>query len=135
MIEGSCLCGAVRWSFDGVPAEATACNCTACRRYGTLWAYDYEGERIRVSGPTRAYARGRSLEFHFCPGCGCMACAGGYTRSYLRHLDRCNEMLGPVLGTLHNLWYYQKLMADMRAAIAGGRFEAFRREFYAARAG
>jgi hypothetical protein len=41
--------------------------------YGTLWAYDYEGERIRVSGPTRAYARGRSLEFHFCPDCGCMA--------------------------------------------------------------
>ena len=58
MIEGSCLCGAVRWEFDGVPEGATACNCTACRRYGTLWAYDYEGERIRVSGPTRRFARG-----------------------------------------------------------------------------
>ena len=51
MIEGACLCGAVRWEFDGVPEGATACNCTACRRYGTLWAYDHEGERIRVSGP------------------------------------------------------------------------------------
>ena len=69
------------------------------------------------------------------PGCGCVACAGGYTRSYLRHLDRCNEMLAPMLGTLHNLWYYQKLMADMREAIAQGRFEAFRRAFYAARGG
>ncbi|WP_028918642.1 tRNA guanosine(34) transglycosylase Tgt [Pseudoxanthomonas suwonensis] len=67
------------------------------------------------------------------PGCGCVACAGGYTRSYLRHLDRCNEMLGPILGTLHNLWYYQKLMAGMREAIAAGRFAEFRRGFYAAR--
>ena len=42
-------------------------------------------------------------------------------------------MLGPILGTLHNLWYYQKLMADMRAAIEAGRFAGFRREFYLAR--
>jgi hypothetical protein len=74
MIEGSCLCGAVRWTFDGTPEAATACNCTACRRYGALWAYDYEDERIRVSGPTRAYARGRrNLGFHFCADCGCVA--------------------------------------------------------------
>jgi hypothetical protein len=73
MIEGACHCGAVRWSFDGIPEAATACNCTACRRYGTLWAYDYEGEGIRVSGMTKAYVRGRSLEFHFCPECGCVA--------------------------------------------------------------
>jgi len=73
MIEGSCHCGAVRWSFDGLPEAATTCNCTACRRYGTLWAYDYEGEGIRVSGLTKAYVRGRSLEFHFCPECGCVA--------------------------------------------------------------
>jgi hypothetical protein len=73
MIEGSCLCGAVRWTFDGTPEAATACNCTACRRYGALWAYDYEGERIRVSGPARAYARGRqNLGFHFCAACGCV---------------------------------------------------------------
>jgi hypothetical protein len=63
----------VRWSFKGVPESATACNCTACRRYGTLWAYDFEGERIEVSGPTRAYIRGKHLGFHFCPDCGCVA--------------------------------------------------------------
>lgn len=67
------------------------------------------------------------------PGCGCYACRNGFTRSYLRHLDRCNEMLAPMLGTLHNLWYYQKLMAGMREAIGQGRFEKFRADFYAAR--
>ena len=66
-------------------------------------------------------------------GCDCVACAGGFSRSYLRHLDRCNEMLAPMLGTLHNLRYYQRLMAQMRAAIEKGTFGAFRESFYAAR--
>lgn len=73
MIEGACHCGAVRWRFQGVPDGATACNCTGCRRYGTLWAYDHEGEGIEVSGPTRPYIRGTAIEFHFCPHCGCVA--------------------------------------------------------------
>lgn len=73
MIQGSCLCGAVRWQFEGQPDGATACNCTACRRYGVLWAYDYEDEGIKVSGKTQTYVRGKALEFHFCPGCGCVA--------------------------------------------------------------
>jgi hypothetical protein len=73
MIQGACLCGAVEWRLDALPESATACNCTACRRYGVLWAYDYEGEGIRVSGPTTAYVRGDALGFHFCPTCGCVA--------------------------------------------------------------
>ncbi|MDE2145954.1 MAG: GFA family protein [Burkholderiales bacterium] len=73
-MEGSCLCGAVRWRFEGVPEGATACNCTACRRYGTLWAYGYEGEGVQVSGTTRPYSRGSALSFDFCPTCGCLAC-------------------------------------------------------------
>ena len=72
MIHGSCLCGAVRWQFEEQPDGATACNCTACRRYGVLWAYDYEDESIKVSGKTQAYVRGKALEFHFCPVCGCV---------------------------------------------------------------
>ena len=66
-------------------------------------------------------------------GCGCYTCRNVYTRAYLKHLDRCNEMLAPILGTLHNLWHYEKLMADMREAIAGGTFTAFRDSFYAVR--
>lgn len=73
MLEGSCHCGAVRWTFAGTPDGATACNCTVCRRYGVLWAYDYENEGIHVSGPTKAYIRGRANGFHFCPDCGCVA--------------------------------------------------------------
>ncbi len=64
------------------------------------------------------------------PECACAACAGGFTRSYLRHLDRCNEMLAPMLATIHNLHYYQELMRDIRAAIEAGRFEEFVTEFY-----
>lgn len=73
MLQGSCHCGALQWCFDGLPESATACNCTLCRRYGVLWAYDYENERIAVSGPSRAYVRGQAIEFHFCPTCGCVA--------------------------------------------------------------
>jgi hypothetical protein len=78
MIEGSCHCGQLRWRFDGEPEGATACNCTVCRRYGVLWAYDYDGERIQVSGPTRAYRwGGKHIGFHFCETCGCV----GYWRA------------------------------------------------------
>lgn len=73
MIEGSCHCGAVRWRFEDEPGAATICNCTVCRRYGVLWAYGYEGEGIDVSGTTRLYMRGDSVEFHFCVACGCVA--------------------------------------------------------------
>jgi queuine tRNA-ribosyltransferase len=66
------------------------------------------------------------------PDCGCYTCRN-YSRAYLRHLDRCGEMLGPRLATLHNLHHYLTLMARMREAIAGRRFAAFRADFHAAR--
>jgi len=66
------------------------------------------------------------------PMCGCYTCSN-YSRAYLRHLSRCNEILGARLCTLHNLHYYQRLMAEIRAAIEQGRFEAFVREFHAMR--
>jgi hypothetical protein len=80
MLEGSCHCGAARWTFEGDPGAVTACSCTLCRRYGVLWAYDYEGERVHVTGPTTAYTRrGKepSLEIRFCPTCGCVLCWRG----------------------------------------------------------
>ena len=51
MLTGSCHCGALKWTLEGDPGSITACNCTLCRRYGVLWAYDYENERIKISGP------------------------------------------------------------------------------------
>ncbi|MBM4219244.1 MAG: tRNA guanosine(34) transglycosylase Tgt [Gammaproteobacteria bacterium] len=65
-------------------------------------------------------------------GCACYTCRN-YSRAYLRHLDRCGEMLGPRLATLHNLHYYFSLMARMREAISARQFAAFRAAFHAAR--
>jgi len=66
--------------------------------------------------------------------CTCYTCRH-YSRSYLRHLDRCDELLGGRLNTIHNLHYYQQLMMDLREAIAHGRLDEFSREFYARREG
>jgi hypothetical protein len=81
MLTGTCHCGTLQWTFDGVPESATACNCTMCRRHGALWIYDYEGERIKISGPSRVYTRHDKtkpvLEIHFCGGCGCIVCWRG----------------------------------------------------------
>jgi queuine tRNA-ribosyltransferase len=64
--------------------------------------------------------------------CGCYTCAN-YTRSYLRHLDRCGEILAARLGTIHNLYFYVSLMKSIREAIDQSRFDEFSREFYARR--
>lgn len=80
MLTGSCHCGQLRWQFKAEPVDATACNCTVCRRYGVLWAYGHEGEEIETSGETIAYAWGEKvIAFHFCPTCGGV----GYWRSNL----------------------------------------------------
>ena len=65
-------------------------------------------------------------------GCPCYTCRR-FSRAYLRHLFMARELLAYRLNTLHNLHYYLKLMADMRQAIAEGRFEAWRQVFYVAR--
>jgi len=65
--------------------------------------------------------------------CTCYTCQN-YSRSYLRHLDKCGEMLGSRLNTIHNLHYYLNLMAQMREAIEHGEFESFKKAFYAKRA-
>jgi queuine tRNA-ribosyltransferase len=62
--------------------------------------------------------------------CLCYTCRN-YSRSYLRHLDRCGEILGSRLNTTHNLFFYQRLMYEIRAAIDERRFEAYAKDFYA----
>ena len=78
--------------------------------------------------------------------CSCHACAGetgvpwaeggrgGFSRAYLHHLERCGEMLAPMLASIHNLHYYLQLMREVRAALDAGSFTAFRAQFKADRA-
>lgn len=66
------------------------------------------------------------------PECDCYTCQN-YSKSYLHHLDRCNEILGARLNTIHNLRYYQRIMASIRKALEEERFEQFVEEFYARR--
>ena len=66
-------------------------------------------------------------------GCSCPACAS-YSRAYLHHVFRSSEMISGMLLTWHNLQYFQDIMAGMRGAIAAGTFEAWQKDFHAARA-
>lgn len=66
------------------------------------------------------------------PHCGCYTCRH-YSRAYLRHLDRCQEVLGCHLNTLHNLHFYQDLMKKMRDAIEHGEFAPWAHEYLASR--
>lgn len=64
--------------------------------------------------------------------CHCYTC-GNFSRAYLHHLDKCNEMLGAMLNTIHNLHYYQRVMYGLRTAIEQGKLEHFVSGFYAKR--
>jgi queuine tRNA-ribosyltransferase len=63
-------------------------------------------------------------------GCGCYTCRH-FSRAYLRHLDQCGEMLGSHLNTVHNLYFYIQLMANLRRSIERGELEAFAGAFLA----
>jgi queuine tRNA-ribosyltransferase len=104
--------------FDCVMPTRNARNGHLFTRFGDL--------RIRNA---RFKADERPIE----EGCGCTACRG-FSRAYLHHLDRCGEMLGPMLASLHNLHYYLNLMREVRQALDAGAFEAFARRFAAERA-
>lgn len=66
--------------------------------------------------------------------CGCYTCRH-YSRAYLRHLDRCGEILGSQLNTIHNLYHYQWLMSELRQAVAAGRLAAWSADFLAEQQG
>jgi len=72
----------------------------------------------------------RSLDEPLDPSCDCYTCQH-YSRAYLYHLDKCGEILGATLNTIHNLRYYQRVMAGLREAIAEQRLEAYVSDFYA----
>ena len=65
--------------------------------------------------------------------CSCYTCTN-FSRAYLHHLDKCNEILGSQLNTIHNLYFYQQHMAGIREAIEAGQLDTFARSFYAQQA-
>ena len=115
--------------FDCVMPTRNARNGHLFTRYGDL--------KIRNA---RHKADPRPLD----PTCGCHACrgttladgsvSGGFSRAYLHHLERCGEMLAPMLASIHNLHYYLQLMQEVRDALEAGTFSAFRQRFAADRA-
>jgi len=110
--------------FDCVMPTRNARNGTLFTRYGDL--------KIRN-------ARHKADHAPLDASCGCYCCAGrtradgtvsgAFSRAYLHHLDRCGEMLGPMLLTIHNLHYYLNLMAEVRVALEAGTFAACRAQF------
>ena len=76
MLSASCHCGAVRIEVPRAPESLTNCNCSICRRYGTLWAY-YPTDEVRVTAPagaTQTYEWSeRTLRFVRCATCGCVS--------------------------------------------------------------
>jgi queuine tRNA-ribosyltransferase len=105
--------------FDCVMPTRNARNGTLFTRFGDL--------KIRN-------AKHRSDERPLDTTCSCYACAGadgkaGFSRAYLHHLDRCGEMLGPMLTSIHNLHYYLNLMREIREALDAGTFNEFRAQF------
>jgi queuine tRNA-ribosyltransferase len=117
--------------FDCVMPTRNARNGTLFSRYGDL--------KIRNA---RHKTDPRPLD----ETCTCHACAGtsgvswadggreGFSRAYLHHLDRCGEMLGPMLASIHNLHYYLNLMQEVRNALDVGSLSAFVAQFHADRA-
>src|SRR4051812_1827664 len=79
-IEGTCLCQAVRLGVARLPRKVTQCNCSVCRRYGTLWAY-YKRSAVSITasrGALENYAvRPGGLKFVRCRSCGCVVCWDG----------------------------------------------------------
>ena len=72
MVVASCHCGKVSLELAAAPEQVTQCNCSICRRYGTLCAY-YHPAQVRVSGATDTYMWGeKQIAFHRCPDCGCV---------------------------------------------------------------
>ncbi|MCX7256026.1 MAG: tRNA guanosine(34) transglycosylase Tgt, partial [Polaromonas sp.] len=77
-------------------------------------------------------ARYKSEEAPVDASCSCYTCRN-FSRAYMHHLDRCGEMLGPMLSSIHNLHYYLNLMQEVRDALDAGRFGAFVLQFKADR--
>jgi queuine tRNA-ribosyltransferase len=117
--------GQPRDIVESVAAGVDMFDCVLPTRCGrNSLVYTFAGQ-LRLRNAVHA-ADDRPLE----EGCPCVACRHG--RGYLRHLFLADEMLGPVLASIHNLTFYQRLVARLRAAIVAGHFARTRQELLAA---
>ena len=117
--------GQPRDIVESVAAGVDMFDCVLPTRCGrNSLVYTFAGQ-LRLRNAVHA-TDDRPLE----AGCPCVACRHG--RGYLRHLFLAGEMLGPVLASIHNLTFYQRLVVRLRAAIAGGHFARTRQELLAA---
>ena len=115
--------------FDCVMPTRNARNGHMFTRFGDLKIRNarYKSEDAPVDMTCSCYTcRGRTLPDGIT--------SGGFSRAYMHHLDRCGEMLGPMLSSIHNLHYYLNLMQEVRDALDAGTFGAFVTQFHADRA-
>ena len=133
--------------FDCVMPTRNARNGTIFTRHGDLKLRNARNGTFftRFGDLKIRNARHKSDERPLDVTCTCYACAGssgvayadggraGFSRAYLHHLDRCGEMLGPMLASIHNLHYYLNLMREVRESLDVGAFAAFVTQFKADR--
>jgi queuine tRNA-ribosyltransferase len=100
-------------------------DCVIPTRYARSATLFTRRGRVRIT--QRRYRRDF---FPIDPACDCYAC-GGFTRAYVHHLYGANEILGTILGAIHNVRFYQWLMEEVRRSIRTGRFARFKRDFLA----
>ena len=116
------------WSANGIDMFDCVMPSRNCRNG---WLFTSKGD-LKIRN-----ARFKDDLLPIDPDCGCPVCNPGahgedrppFTRAYLHHLQRIDEMLGASLATIHNLCFYLDLMRQMRAAIQAGTFEVWRRTF------
>ncbi len=99
-IQGTCLCQAVTLGATRLPRQVTQCNCSVCRRYGTLWAY-YRRSAVTITAARGALAhysvRARGLKFVRCQACGCVICWDSRSKDPDRRLGINTRLLDPAL--------------------------------------
>ena len=115
--------GATRDLVEGISRGVDLFDCVLPTRNARSGTVMIPGGSLRLK-----HARFRDEHEPILDGCDCPTCTGGFTRAYLRHLLKTEEMLGGILASLHNLRYVIRLVADARAAIIDGRFGAFLRQ-------
>jgi hypothetical protein len=99
-IQGTCLCGGVQLGATRRPRQVTQCNCSVCRRYGTLWAY-YRRSAVSIVAPRGGLEhysiRAKGLRFMRCRSCGCIVCWDGRGNAGEQRMGINTRLLDPAM--------------------------------------